>query len=163
MLHTRDHEESNERARIALAHLRHYALKVVDGVDGWKRRITPAVIQNQLAAARFESFQVRIDRIQSRTHLLVGKPGVFLEVEGFQIPGRIVVDHIRKSLCSEKELQPSVLTPTGYPRAPAARPCFAARQKARDEKLALRIAWTGVNFLQRGHLFFCQASVGLGS
>src|SRR2546426_5627681 len=137
MLHTRDHEEPNERARIALPHLRHYALKVVDGVDRGKRRITPAVIQNQLAAARLESFQVRIDRIQNRTHLLVGELCVFVEVERFEIPGRIVVDHIRKSLCSEKELQPSVLTPAGYPRAPATGPRFATRQKARDQKLAL--------------------------
>src|SRR6201999_4082333 len=53
MLHAGHHIEAYERVGVMLPHLRLHALEIIDRVDRRQRGIAPAVIKNQLAAARF--------------------------------------------------------------------------------------------------------------
>src|SRR4029453_11115964 len=97
-----------------------------------KRGIAPSMIEKQLAASRSKRFEVGVDRIQVASEFLVGKLAVFVEVESFEVPVRIVIDHIFESLSGEKELRSACGRRTSDPATPATGSRFAAGHKAGD-------------------------------
>src|SRR5262245_21186104 len=84
-------------------------------------------------------------------------------MECFEVPGRIAVDHIGERLRREKELRGLSWRRASDPTAPTTWPSLAARHKAGDNLLALRVARAGINFLQYRDLLFGEAIVGLGA
>ena len=63
--HARHHEEADEVALVA-AHLRQHAVVVVDAVLRRDRRVVPAVVHQDLAAARLELAEIGIDGVDER-------------------------------------------------------------------------------------------------
>src|SRR5262249_3732926 len=108
VLHPRNHVQSHKRVSIPRAHLRHYVLKIVDRVYGWQGGVAPSVIDDELPASCLKRFQVWISRVEYRAQLLIRELVVSLQFKRFQLPLRIVVDHIRKGLTREEILQPFV-------------------------------------------------------
>ena len=72
VLHSGDHVQANEAVGILLAHLGNHSLVIVDCVDWRDRRIVPAVVENELAAATLETTQVGIGRVENGRSFLVG-------------------------------------------------------------------------------------------
>ena len=73
----------NRRIEVVLlaAHLLLHARVVVDGVARRDRRVVPAVVHQQLAAARLERAQIRVHGVDDGADLLVDDLQVAVEIE----------------------------------------------------------------------------------
>src|SRR5207302_2369290 len=133
VLHSGHHKETDKRSRFTLAHFRRNVLKIVDRVQRWERGIAPAVIKDQLAASRFECFQVRIYGVQTRSEFFIREFGVLFKTERLNVKRRIVVEHIHEGLAGEKILKPARrVGRAGDPQAPAASTGFSSGYKSGD-------------------------------
>ena len=105
VLHAWNHVEANKTGGLFLTQLGRDTLVVVDGGLRWKRRIAPAVIEDELPSAVLQRIQVGIYGIQPAAHRVVGHFHIMVQVIGAEVPGRVLVNQIRAALRGEGVLQ----------------------------------------------------------
>ncbi len=113
MLHARHHEEpvkdsicfSLERGvGIVGEKLAHLFVKG-DGISGCYRRITPAVVLDELAAVCSKAAKVRVPRIENGSCLLVSEPQFTAKVRRVPVPVRILVYGLREKAVGKSRVE----------------------------------------------------------
>src|SRR5436190_848318 len=150
-------------APILLGDGSHHALVVVDGVERRDRPVLPTVIHDDLSAASLQASEVRVGRVEDAGQLVIGDVDVAVEVEGPEVPARILEDHVGEKLVPEKELQRPAWRCAGDPDRPVARRGDGARRIAGEDLLSCaRVPWPVHDLHERGHLWRREARVGVG-
>src|SRR6185437_1984500 len=119
----------------------------------------PAVIEDQLATACFETAQVWIGRVQVVRHLLVRDLCISVDVESVIVPCRVVKYHVFEELGAEAKHEALFRGRADDPGLPAAGIGLAARRISGKQLLAVRSASSGIEFFQSGQLRRSETSI----
>ena len=125
--------------------------------------IAPAVIVNQLAAARFEAAQIRIHRIEQSREFRIRVVDVAVEtvrrveLERLVVPIRVVEHHELEKWNAEIGMPPLAWRVAGDIAGPASRTGFAAGHQSGIDHLTFGGPETGPDLPHRRHLLAREA------
>ena len=141
MAHARDHEQAEEILGLGQGALPiggfgvigdhiHHTVEVINRCQRRDIRVAPAMINNEFGAVVAKGPQVGVIGIYRRADFLQSIFQVLVEIEGTEIPVRIIEHEPAKESFAAAPVQGHIGLAAGYPGGPATTRGFAAGNQA---------------------------------
>src|SRR5215472_8441103 len=110
------------------------------------------MINDQLAASRFERRQVGLCSVQDFRGFSIGRFQSIVHFGFFVVPIGFLINHVSKISAAKREEQALARRLSSNPRGPAAGSFFSSWQIAGKNQIAVRIVWPLVQLLESSDL-----------
>lgn len=152
MLHPWSHVQANKIFGLVQTHAGRDTFVIVDGAHAWNPRITPAVVQNKLAAARFERPEIRVRGIHSSRGFFICNLNRPLRAYLPVVPRGVAENHTAEVVQAEGKHPALAWSRTGDSTCPTVFSLLASRHVTGEELLSFRVPQAGINLLELSHL-----------